>query len=248
MTDLAALEREIARAKPAVVYAESISNPTLTVVDVQAIAALARKSGAACIVDATFATPILQRPLALGADLVVHSATKYMGGHSDLIGGVVAGSNARMPGVFRWMQLAGGCMDPHAAFLLDRGLKTLPLRMHAHQANADQLARHLGRHARVKRVYHPGQATHGSHHVAKRALEGSGGMLSFVVAGGDEAALRFVRSLELAIEASSLGGVETLVSLPFNTSHARLSAADREKAGITPVSCACRWASRTTAT
>jgi cystathionine beta-lyase/cystathionine gamma-synthase len=204
----------------------------LTVVDVQTIAALARRAGAVSIVDATFATPVLQRPLALGADLVVHSATKYMGGHSDLIGGVAAGSNARMQGVFRWMQLAGGCMDPHAAFLLDRGLKTLPIRMHAHQANAERLARHLSRHPRVKHVHYPGLETHASHAIAQRVLDGSGGMLSFVVAGGDEAALRFARGLELAIEASSLGGVETLVSLPFNTSHARLSDKDREKAGI----------------
>ena len=234
MTDLDVLAREIAATKPAVVYAESISNPTLTVVDVQAIAALARRAGAACIVDATFATPILQRPLALGADLVVHSATKYMGGHSDLIGGVAAGSAERMKLVHRWLQLAGGCMDPHAAFLLDRGLKTLPIRMRAHVENAETIARHLSRHPRVKRVFHPALETHRSHSVAKRALDGFGGMLSFVVEGGDAAALRFARALELAIEASSLGGVETLVSLPYNTSHARMSAADRAQAGIEP--------------
>jgi cystathionine beta-lyase/cystathionine gamma-synthase len=234
MTDLAGLEREIARARPAVVYAESISNPTLTVCDIGAVAALARRAGAVSIVDATFATPLLQRPLALGTDIVVHSATKYLGGHSDLIGGVAAGSAQRMAGVFRWMQLAGGCMDPHAAFLLDRGLKTLPIRMRAHQENAERLARHLANHRAVERVHFPGLESHPSHATAQRVLAGAGGMLSFVVRGGDAAALRFVRGLELALEASSLGGVETLVSLPFNTSHARLSAADREAAGIRP--------------
>jgi len=232
MSDLVAVEDEIERSKPAVVFAESISNPTLSVVDIGKIAALSRRASAACIVDATFATPINQQPLALGADLVVHSATKYMGGHSDLIGGVVAGSAERMKPVYRWMQLAGGCMDPHAAFLLDRGLKTLPLRMHAHQENALTIARHLERDRRVRQVYFPGLESHRSHSTAKSVLAGFGGMVSFVVEGGDAAALRFARGLKLALEASSLGGVETLVSLPFNTSHARMTTEQREQAGI----------------
>lgn len=232
LTDASERERIIARVKPAVVYAESITNPSLTVLDLPAIAKVAHAHGALMIADATFATPILQRPLALGADLVFHSATKYMGGHSDLIGGVVAGSNARMQPVFRWMQLAGGCMDPHAAFLLDRGLKTLPLRMKAHVENAQILAEHLARHPRVESVLYPGLATHPSHAVAKRVLGGPGGMISFVVEGGDAAALRCLRRFEIALEASSLGGVETLVSLPFNTSHARLSPQALRAAGI----------------
>lgn len=232
MSNMAECERTITSARPAVVYAESISNPTLTVCDISAVARLARAAGAALIVDATFATPILQRPLALGADLVVHSATKYMGGHSDLIGGVVSGSHARLQPVYRWMQLAGGCMDPHAAFLLDRGLKTLPLRMRAHLANAATLAEHLSKHPRVQSVLYPGLAAHRSHKIAREQLSGFGGMLSFVVDGGDTAALRCIRGLKLALEASSLGGVETLVSLPFNTSHARLSATARHAAGI----------------
>ena len=231
-SDLAVLERTIADVRPALVYVESLSNPTLTVADVPAIGALARRAGATCIVDATFATPVLQRPLSLGADLVVHSATKYLGGHSDVLGGVVAGPADRLRAVFRWLQLAGGCLDPHAAFLLDRGTKTLPLRMRAHQENALTLARHLARHPRVERVLYPGLETHPTHVLAGRVLDGHGGMLSFVVRGGDEAALRCVRALELALEASSLGGVETLVSLPFNTSHARLSPAERRAAGI----------------
>jgi cystathionine beta-lyase/cystathionine gamma-synthase len=226
--------REIAAAKPAVVYAESISNPSMSVADLPAIAAIARKHGAAFIVDATFATPLLQQPLVFGADLVVHSATKYLGGHSDLIGGCASGSAMRMARVFRWMQLAGGCMDPNAAFLLDRGLKTLPLRMKAHVENATRLARWLELHPHVTHVLYPGLVSHPSHAVGQRVLAAPGGMLSFVVEGGDEAALRFVRALELGLEASSLGGVETLVSLPFNTSHARLTADQRAECGIPP--------------
>lgn len=234
LSDPETLEREVAAARPAVVYAESISNPTMNVADLPAIAKVARHYGAAFIVDATFATPMFQQPLRFGADLVVHSATKYLGGHSDLIGGCVAGSQLRMGGVYRWMQLAGGCMDPHAAFLLDRGLKTLPLRMKAHVENATRIARWLELHPRVSAVMYPGLVSHGSNAVAQRVLGAPGGMLSFVVKGGDAAALRFVRALELAIEASSLGGVETLVSLPFNTSHARMSEEQRTEGGIPP--------------
>jgi cystathionine beta-lyase/cystathionine gamma-synthase len=218
----------------AVVFCESISNPTMTVADVPAIARAAKECGAKLVVDATFATPLLQRPLDLGADLVVHSATKYLGGHSDLIGGAASGRGELLRGVFRWLQLGGGCMDPHAAFLLDRGIKTLPLRMRAHVENARALAAALARHPRVAEVLYPGLETHASAERARRVLSAPGGMLSFVVKGGDAAALAFVRRLRLALEASSLGGVETLVSLPFNTSHVRLSEAERAAAGIPP--------------
>ncbi len=217
-----------------IVYCESITNPTLTVLDLPAIAAAARAAGARVLVDATFATPLLQRPLELGADLSIHSATKYLGGHSDLIGGTVSGHGDLMERVFRWMQLAGGCMDPNVAFLLDRGIKTLPLRLARHQENALELARRLARHPAVERVLHPGLETHATREVAARVLQGTGGMLSFVVRGGDAAALRCVRALRLGLEASSLGGVETLVSLPFNTSHARVPAQERAAAGIPP--------------
>jgi cystathionine beta-lyase/cystathionine gamma-synthase len=222
------------REEPAVVYCESISNPTLNVSDIPRIAEVAHAAGARVVVDATFATPMLQRPLALGADLVVHSATKYLGGHSDLIGGAVCGSKELMRPVYRWLQLAGGCMDPHAAFLLDRGIKTLPLRMRAHSSGAQIVAERLSKNPRVERVLYPGLASHPSHALAKKVLEQPGGMLSFIVRGGDEAALRVVRHLKVALEASSLGGVESLVSLPFNTSHVRLSAAERLAAGIPP--------------
>jgi cystathionine beta-lyase/cystathionine gamma-synthase len=238
-TALADLNDEVDRSRAlrggaAVVYCESISNPTMNVADIPAIARAAHAAGAKLLVDATFATPLLQRPLSLGADLVLHSATKYLAGHSDLIGGAACGSAAAMKGVFRWLQLGGGCMDPHAAFLLDRGIKTLPLRMRAHVENAQRLAARLERHPRVAAVLYPGLESHPSHALAKNVLAAPGGMLSFVVRGGDEAALRSLRALKLALEASSLGGVETLVSLPFNTSHVKLSAQQRSEAGIPP--------------
>ena len=140
-------QRAAALAQPCdVVYCESVSNPTLVVGDVSGIARAARERGATLIVDATFATPVLQRALALGAHVVVHSGTKYLAGHSDVLAGVVASDETRLRAVYRWLQLAGGCLDPHAAFLLDRGLKTLPLRMRAHVENACELARFLARH------------------------------------------------------------------------------------------------------
>jgi cystathionine beta-lyase/cystathionine gamma-synthase len=218
----------------AMVYCESISNPTMSVADLPAISAAAHRAGAKLVVDATFVTPILQRPLEQGADVVVHSATKYLGGHSDLIGGAACGGAEILRGAFRWLQLGGGCMDPHAAFLLDRGIKTLPLRMRAHVENASRLAVWLSGQARVRKVLYPGLPGHASHARANALLAGPGGMLAFVVEGGDPAALRFVRRLQLALEASSLGGVETLVSLPFNTSHVRMSEVERAAAGIPP--------------
>jgi cystathionine beta-lyase/cystathionine gamma-synthase len=227
--------RAAALAEPCdVVYCESLSNPTLVVSDLPAIARATRERGATLVVDATFATPVLQKPLALGAHVVVHSATKYLAGHSDVMAGVVACDEGRGRRIHRWLQLAGGCLDPHAAFLLDRGLKTLPLRMRAHVENACELARFLARQPRIERVLFPGLESHPTHALAKQVLSGPGGMLSCVVAGGDAGALAFLRRLRLALEASSLGSVETLVSMPSNTSHARLSPDERARAGIAP--------------
>ncbi len=157
---------------------------------------------------------------------MLHSATKYLGGHSDLTAGVAAGSRAELKPIYRWLQLAGGCLDPHSAALLERGLKTLPLRMRAHCANARGLAQHLSGHPNVAAVLHPSLAAHPSHATAKKVLPDFGGMLSFVVKGGDAAALRLLRALELALE--------TLVSLPFNTSHARFTPEQRSAARIPP--------------
>ncbi len=218
------------------VLCESISNPTIAVADLPSLAERAHARGALLAVDATFATPIAQRPLALGADVVHHSATKYLGGHSDVVGGALAfrADGALASACWDWRTRAGGCLDPDGAALLDRGLKTLALRMRAHTANAARIASFLDEHPKVERVFYPTLASHPSRPVAERVLALTSGMLSFVVPGGDEAALRLVRRLELVVEAASLGGVESTVSLPFNMSHSHFTAEERLAMGIPP--------------
>ncbi len=213
---------------------ESASNPILALADIPALAEAAHGVGARLLVDATFATPLGQRPLELGADLVMHSASKYLGGHSDLIGGAVSGSEAMTDGVWTWLRRAGGCMDPGGAWLLDRGMKTLALRMAAHSERATALAEFLAGHPQVAAVHYPGLASHPQHGLGERLLDMPGGMLSFEVVGGDGAALALLRRLTLPLEATSLGGVESLVSLPFNTSHARMDDGERLAVGIRP--------------
>ena len=230
-----AVERVLDAGPVDLVWAESLSNPTMDVTDVEQLARAAHARGAKLVVDATFVSPLRQRPLAMGADLVVHSATKYLAGHSDLLGGVVCGAGPLMKECFRKLQLAGGCMDPQGAWLLDRGIKTLSVRMERQEAVALELATRMERHPEIERVLHPRLSSHPQYALAARMLpHGSGGMWSFVVRGGDARALRMVRRLRVALEASSLGGVETLVSLPFNTSHARLTESQRTEAGIAP--------------
>ncbi|MEM7310928.1 MAG: aminotransferase class I/II-fold pyridoxal phosphate-dependent enzyme [Planctomycetota bacterium] len=215
---------------------ESISNPTIAVADLPALAELAHARGARVAVDATFATPMAQRPLLLGADVVHHSATKYLGGHSDVTAGVLAFRGVPDLGhaAWQWRTKAGGCADPEAASLLDRGLRTLHLRMRAHSDNAAAVARFLASREDVTRVFHPSLETHASYAIGQRVLELPSGMLSFVLRGGDEAALRFARALRLVFEAASLGGVESLVSLPCNMSHVGLTVEERLAAGIPP--------------
>ncbi len=213
------------------VLCESVSNPTLVVADLPRIVALAHAGGAKVLVDATFVTPILERPIEHGVDLVMHSATKYLGGHSDLIAGVICGGRTELDTVWTWRKRAGGCLDPEAAFLLARGLKTLAIRMRAHCEGAAHLAGVLAGHPRVVRVLHPALPSHPSHSVAARLLELPGGMVSFEVASG-EAALTIARSLTLALDAPSLGGVETLVSLPAFMSHVHLTEEERLAVGI----------------
>ena len=220
--------------RTALVFCESVSNPTLEVADVRALARLAHEHGALLAIDATFATPIAQRPLELGADLVHHSASKYLGGHDDLLAGVVCGSAEALAPVQAWRTRTGATLDPEAAFLLDRGLKTLHLRMAAHTAGAGAVAERLAAHPRVHRVLYPGRPDHPTHATAAEQLELAGGMVAFVVAGGDAAALRVARALELFVEAGTLGGVESLVSVPAAMSHVSLSPEERLAAGIEP--------------
>jgi cystathionine beta-lyase/cystathionine gamma-synthase len=230
-TDPAAWEAAV-RPHTRLVMWESIANPLLRVVDGPALAALARSRGAFSLVDATFATPVNQRPLSFGVDLVMHSATKYLGGHSDVIGGVLSGSAERIAAAAERMKSLGGAADPHAAFLIERGVKTLPLRMERHNANGVAIAAFLARHPRVERVHHPSLPDHPDHAVAARVLRGAGGVVSFEPrATGAEAAAMAGRFRWILL-APSLGGVESLVSLPVETSHRSLAPAERARLGI----------------
>lgn len=207
-------------------------NPTLRIPDIEAAARAARSAAVPLIVDSTFATPVNFRPLEHGADLVVHSATKYLGGHSDVTAGVVAGRAALVAEVRERLMSFGPVLDPHAAWLLERGIKTLAVRMVRHNENGAAFAQHFAAHAAVERVIYPGLATHPDHERARRLFDGFGGMVSIVVRGGDDAALRMMQRLQLASAAPSLGGVETLVSMPRYTSHAALTPEQRHAIGI----------------
>lgn len=214
---------------------ESPTNPGVDVIDLAALASAAHDLGMVLIVDNTFATPILQRPLGLGADLVMHSLTKALGGHSDLIGGALVGSRARIDAARTTLKVIGGCLDPHAAYLVLRGLKTLHLRVARQCENALALARHLQGRAKVVGVVYPGLESHPRHDVARRQMTGGfGGIVSFVLEGGLAAAERFYDGLRLVARAASLGGVETLVSLPVHTSHHGQSDEQLRAAGVDP--------------
>ena len=202
--------------------------------DLEALAEIAHRHGALLLTDATFATPLGTRPLERGADLVLHSCSKYLNGHSDLIAGCAVGSQARLDRVWERLLRFGGALDPHACFLLERGLKTLGVRMAAHEANAWRIARWLDAQPAVRRVDYPRLPSHPDHALAERVLRNAGGVVSFVIDGDDAAATRLCESLELIRLATSLGGVESLISQPFNTSHASYSAEARAELGILP--------------
>ena len=207
-------------------------NPTLRVPDVAAAANAAHAHGVPLIVDATFATPVNFRPLEHGASLVVHSATKYLGGHSDVTAGVVSGGAEPVETVRERLKSFGAVLDPHATWLLERGIKTLAVRMERHNQNGLAFARHFEGHAAISGVHYPGLASHPDHARAQSLFDGFGGMAALVVRGGDEAALRVVNRLELMCVAPSLGGVESLVSMPRYTSHAALTTEQRHELGI----------------
>ncbi|MGH7589144.1 MAG: trans-sulfuration enzyme family protein [Gemmatimonadota bacterium] len=211
---------------------EAISNPLLRVPDTPALAALARERGSVSLVDATFATPINLRPIDHGADLVMHSATKYLGGHSDLIGGVLAGSRERIGEATHRMHSFGASIDPHAAFLIERGVKTLAVRMARHNENGRRVAEFLSGHERVARTHYPSLPDHPDHAVAARLLAGAGGVVTFVPDASYDAACQLTERFRWIRLAPSLGGVESLVSLPAQTSHRGLSREDREALGI----------------
>ena len=215
-----------------VVLIELPTNPTLRVFDIGPARRAARSAGAILAADMTFATPVNIRAAEHGVDAVIHSATKYLGGHSDLIAGVVAGSRPLIEGVAKMMKLYGGSIDPQAAWLLERGMRTLPARMERHNRSAHALAEWFTGVEGVRQVLYPGLPSHPDHERAVRMLRGCGGMVSIVLNGGGEAADRFCSRLRLAVPAPSLGGVETLVSQPRHTSHVDLTSEEREALGI----------------
>jgi cystathionine beta-lyase/cystathionine gamma-synthase len=223
---------EAVRAETRVLLMEVPVNPTLSVPDMHEAARVAQAAGIPLIVDATFATPINFRPLEHGADLVFHSATKYLGGHSDLTAGVVCGSARRVAEVRELLKSFGPVLDPHAVWLLERGVKTLAVRIARHNENGLAVARWLEQHPAVDRVFYPGLESHPDHDRARALFSGFGGVVSMMVRGGDDAALRFTQRLRLMCVAPSLGGVETLVSIPRFTSHASLSTEERHAIGI----------------
>jgi len=216
-----------------VIYAETPTNPTLKLVDVSKIAKLGKKNEITVVVDSTFASPYNLKPIQFGVDIVVHSATKYLGGHNDVTAGVVGGSESFVQKLKEMRKYLGGTLDPFAAWLLLRGLKTLGLRVERHNSNGMRVARYLEKHPKVRRVYYPGLPSHPQHSIAKRQMKGFGGVVSFEVDGDFETTMRFVDNLKLCFLAASLGGAETLATQPVTCSHYFVSAEDRKKAGIT---------------
>jgi cystathionine gamma-synthase len=230
-TDYEEIERTISKGCK-LVYLESPTNPTLKVVDIARIARAAKRVGALTIVDNTFATPINQKPLALGADLVIHSASKFLGGHSDVIAGIVCGSEELVRKIFLWRNLTGACLSPETAYLLIRSIKTLHLRVAQHNRSAMQIAEFLQGHPKVTVVNYPGLATHPNHDVAARQMRGFGGVLSFAIAGEFVAMHRFLQHLKFIHKAANLGQVDSVAGSPATTSHVECTAEERAAAGI----------------
>ncbi|MBC8067403.1 MAG: PLP-dependent transferase [Deltaproteobacteria bacterium] len=214
-------------------YCETLTNPRLELADLVGIARFARTHGLVSLVDNTFASPVNFRPLAHGFDVVLHSATKYLNGHSDIVAGAVIGSAELVARIKRKLDHFGGALDPHACYLLQRGLKTLGVRVRAQNASALAIARMLSEHPQIAGVRYPGLPSHPQHDRARELLAGFGGMVAFEVEGGGDAAQRVLDALELAIDAPSLGGAESLITRPVKSSHAGMSAEQRAAIGIT---------------
>jgi methionine-gamma-lyase len=220
--------------KTKVLYVETPTNPTLYLVDLRKAAAFARKHHLISIVDSTFATPILQNPVEYGFDMVVHSVTKGLSGHSDLLGGVSAGQAEYVDAVRHMVSRFGGCMDPEVAFLLMRGMKTLGVRLARQCETALRVAKFLEKHPQVARVHYPGLPSHPDHKLAKKQMRGFGSMLAFDLKGGLSAARRFCDRAKLFLLAASLGGVESLIILPIYGSHFNMSKEELRRAGVEP--------------
>ncbi|MGB3223968.1 MAG: cystathionine gamma-synthase family protein [Desulforhopalus sp.] len=231
-TDHEAIEREIAKGCE-VLYLETPTNPTIKIIDLERLAAAGKAVGAIVIVDNTFATPINQQPLSLGADLVLHSATKYLGGHADALGGVICGKGELIKKIYHYREINGATLDPMSAYLLLRGMKTLALRIERQNANAMAIAKHLDSHPQVKKVLYPGLQSHEGHEIALKQMSGFGGMLSFILKDESLAAVgKVIAKMNYAHAAANLGAVETIVGPPATTSHVECSAAERQAMGI----------------
>ncbi len=230
-SDFAEIEAEIAKGCK-VVYLETPTNPTLKVVDIERLSRAAHKQGAVVVVDNTFATPINQHPLELGADLVVHSATKFLGGHADALGGILCGGQELVAEVYHFREINGATLHPEAAYLILRGLKTLGLRIKQQNQSALRIARFLEGHSEVEQVFYPGLESHRHHDVAVRQMEGFGGVLSFSLKGGFDAVRHMLPRLSFAHLAANLGSVETVAGPPRTTSHVELSEEERLAMGI----------------
>ena len=231
--DLAGIEA-LVTPRTKVLYVETPTNPTLRLVDIHKAVAFAKKHKLVSIIDNTFATPILQNPIALGYDMVVHSATKALAGHSDIIAGAAAGNAVWMERVRQMIIYLGGSMDPGAAYLLIRGIKTLGVRVQCQGENAMAVAKFLEKHPKVARVHYPGLRSHPDHALAKKQMRGFGGMLAFDLKGGLPAARRFCDRARLFLLAASLGGVESLVILPIYSSHYNMTEEELRRAGVSP--------------
>ena len=215
-------------------YIETLTNPVLKVCDIEAMVKVAKKHNLLCIIDNTFASPWGCQPLSMGADLVIHSTTKYLGGHSDIIGGAVVGSREHIENIFHRKVHFGGSSDPHNCYLLERGMRTLHVRMPTICENAAELAIRLEAHPMIEKVNHPSLKSHDDYELAKKILPKGTGMIGFVVKGGDAGALSFMRGLTMIYEATSLGGIESLVECPFNSSHMMIPEDVRHSAGLVP--------------
>ncbi|WP_404802423.1 cystathionine gamma-synthase family protein [Bacillus shivajii] len=230
-TDHEMLEKEVGKGCN-VLYLETPTNPTLKVVDLNRMIKKAKEVGALVVVDNTFATPINQNPLALGADLVIHSATKFLGGHADALGGIVCGDKSLVEKVFHYREINGACLDPMSAYLFIRGMKTLDLRIKKQNENAMAVANFLESHPKVTDVFYPGLESNEGHEIAKKQMTGYGGMLSFSVDGGIDAVKKFMPALKFAHKAANLGAVETTVGPPRTTSHVENTPEERKAMGI----------------
>ena len=233
MRDTASYEAAI-QPNTKILYIETLTNPVLKICDIEAMAEVAKRHNLLLIIDNTFASPWGCKPLTMGVDLVIHSTTKYLGGHSDILGGAVVGSKEHIAKIFMRKVHFGAAPDPHSCYLLERGMRTLDVRMPRICENAFTLATRLEQHDAIERVYHSQLESHPDYEVGQRILPHGSGMIAFVVKGGDEAALKFMRKLNLIYEATSLGGVESLIERPFNSSHMFVPEDVRVEAGVVP--------------